>query len=278
MLCGRVKWHTDYSGKLESGLFKMMAIGLGRYRAAVQVHNYAVAMGYEQAIREAAHFCLARLPILAGIALIDASDHQTSEVRVVLPAEMETVEPQLLALARLNSLKLPVDPLDALIVDAMGKNISGTGIDTKVIGRIMNIYEQELTHPKITRIFVRDLTPETGGNAIGIGLADFTTRRLVNKIDFAAMNLNCITAVTPEKARIPISFENDRLALAAVFQTIGPKDAGTVRLAWIRNTLALDDLWVSPAALASVAPDLVERTAGPVDIAFDDDGNLRSLW
>ena len=110
---------------------------------------------------------------------------------------------------------------------------------------------------------------ETGGNAIGIGLADFTTRRLVDKIDIAVTNLNCITAVTPEKARIPIAFENDRLALSAVFQTIGPKDASSVRLAWIRNTLALDDLWVSPAALAAIAPGVVERTAGPVDMAFD---------
>lgn len=278
ILANRIREHTEFHGRIESGLVKMMAIGLGRYQGAVSTHNYAVEFGYEQTIREVARRCVEELPILAGIALIDGIDNQTVGVEVVLPSDMEASEERLLSLARRNALRLPLHPIDLLIVDEMGKNISGTGMDTKVIGRIMNIYEEELIRPHITRILVRDLAPETGGNAVGIGLADYATQRLVDKIDFEVTNLNCIAAVTPEKCRIPITFPDDKQALTAAFLTIGPKDERLVRLIWIRNTSSLVDLVVSAGAHSAIDPNTIDRVEGPVRMQFDRNGNLVSPW
>jgi len=197
----------------------------------------------------------------------------------VLPRlDIERGERELLDVARRKTLGLPLDDIDLLIVDEMGKNISGTGMDTKVIGRIMNIYEQELTSPHITRVFVRDLSAVSQGNAIGIGLADFTTKRLVDKIDFEVTSLNTVTAVTPEKGRIPLAFATDRRALSAAFQTLGPKDAESIRLLWIRNTSTLVDLLASPAACSAIDPERAECVGEPLAMRFDQDGNLIAPW
>jgi len=276
ILVNRIKVHTEFHGKIESGLLKMMAIGLGRIQGAIETHQYAVALGYEETIREVARVYLEKLPILGGIAMIDGPDNQTARIEVVLPDEMERVEQELLAYARILSIKLPLDEIDVLLVDQLGKNISGAGMDTKVIGRIENIYEEELTSPRITRIIVRDLTPETYGNAIGIGLADFTTQRCVEKIDKEVTYLNCITAIAPEKARIPITLPNDREALQAAFRTIGPKDENNVRLVWIKNTLSLVNLLVSSAAKEAIPADKIEVVGGPLPMEFDSQGNLIS--
>jgi hypothetical protein len=278
LLVNRVKVHTEFHGKIESGLCKMMAIGFGRYQGAVETHKCAVALGYEKTIREVARVYIEKLPILAGIALVDTPDNRTARVEVVLPDEFEKVEEELLAYARDISVKLPLDDIDILLVDQLGKNISGAGFDTKVIGRIMNIYEEELESPRITRIVLRDLTPETYGNAIGIGLADFITQRCVEKIDVNVTNLNCITAITPEKARIPITLPNDKEALLAAFKTIGPKDKNTVRLLWIKNTSNIVNLMVSSAAKDAILPEKFEVLKGPVKMEFDKDDNLISPW
>ena len=142
---------------------------------------------------------------------------------------------------------LPFTQLDVLLVDEIGKEISGAGFDTKVIGRIRNIYEKECEQPQITRIVLRDLSEKTGGNAIGIGLADFVHRRVVEKMDPAITALNSITAVAPEKGMVPITLPSDRRALEAAFQSIGPWDTDSVRMAWIINTADLNRLAVSPA-------------------------------
>jgi len=278
LLLNRVKVHTEFHGKIESGLCKMMAIGFGRYQGAIETHNYAVALGYEKTIREVARVYIEKLPILAGIALVDTPDNRTARVEVVLPENFEKTEEDLLAYSREISVKLPLEDIDVLLVDQLGKNISGAGFDTKVIGRIMNIYEEDLESPRITRIVLRDLTPETYGNAIGIGLADFTTQRCVDKIDVNVTNINCITAVTPEKARIPITLPNDKEALQAAFKTIGPKDENNVRLLWIKNTSNIVNLMVSPAAKDAIPPEKMEVLRGPVKMEFDGEDNLISPW
>ena len=278
LLLNRVKVHTEFHGKIESGLCKMMAIGFGRYQGAIETHNYAVALGYEKTIREVARVYIEKLPILAGIALVDTPDNRTARVEVVLPENFEKTEEDLLAYSREISVKLPLEDIDVLLVDQLGKNISGAGFDTKVIGRIMNIYEEDLESPRITRIVLRDLTPETYGNAIGIGLADFTTQRCVDKIDVNVTNINCITAVTPEKARIPITLPNDKEALQAAFKTIGPKDENSVRLLWIKNTSNIVNLMVSPAAKDAIPPEKMEVLRGPVKMEFDGEDNLISPW
>jgi hypothetical protein len=278
LLLNRVKVHTEFHGKIESGLCKMMAIGFGRYQGAIETHNYAVALGYEKTIREVARVYIEKLPILAGIALVDTPDNRTARVEVVLPENFEKTEEGLLAYSREISVKLPLEDIDVLLVDQLGKNISGAGFDTKVIGRIMNIYEEDLESPRITRIVLRDLTPETYGNAIGIGLSDFTTQRCVDKIDVNVTNINCITAVTPEKARIPITLPNDKEALQAAFKTIGPKDENSVRLLWIKNTSNIVNLMVSPAAKDAIPSEKIEVLRGPVEMEFDQEDNLISPW
>ncbi len=274
ILVNRIKSHTEFYGEIESGLLKMLAVGLGRYRGAVEFHKYAVKFGYERTIRDVAHAFIEQFPVLAGIALIDTPDGQTSSIHVVRSCEMEEFEAALLREYKETCLKLPLDNIDILIIDEIGKNISGTGADTKVIGRIMNIYEKELSSPKITRIIIRNLTPETQGNAIGIGLADFTTRRVIEGIDYNVTYINAITAVTPEKARIPIVLPNDYDALDAAYNTIGPKNNDTIRLVWIKNTSSLEELIVSRAALIEINEQKIEFLHGPFKIEFDDDGNL----
>jgi hypothetical protein len=278
LFVNRVKVHTEFHGKIESGLCKMMAIGFGRYQGAVETHNYAVSLGYEKTIREVARVYIEKLPLLAGIALVDTPDNRTARIEVVLPENFEETEEGLLAYSRDISVKLPLEDIDVLLIDQLGKNISGAGFDTKVIGRIMNIYEEDLETPRITRIVLRDLTPETYGNAIGIGLADYTTQRCVDKIDVEVTNINCITAVTPEKARIPITLPNDREALQAAFRTIGPKDENNIRLVWIKNTSNIVNLMVSPAARDSIPAENIEVLEGPVEMEFDAEDNLIAPW
>jgi hypothetical protein len=278
LLVNRVKVHTEFHGKIESGLLKMMAIGFGRYEGAVATHDHAVVLGHERSIHEVARHYMERLPILAGVALVDGPDNQTARIEVLPPEDFERMEEELLNYARDISVKLPLEEIDILLVDQLGKDVSGAGMDTKVIGRMMNIYEEELESPRITRIVVRDLTPETYGNAIGIGLADFTTQRCVDKIDVDVTVLNCITAIAPEKARIPITLPNDKEALIAAFRTIGPKDGDTVRLLWIRNTSNIVDLMASTAAKDALSEDGIEVVRGPLEMAFNQQDDLISPW
>ena len=278
ILVNRIKEHTEFSGSIQSGLLKMMAIGLGRAQGAAEVHRHAVSLGYEKAILEAARFYLERLPLAAGVALLDSPMGATAHLEVIRPADLESAERRLVQKAAGLSLKLPLDRIDVLVVDRMGKEISGTGMDTKVIGRIMNVYEPEPEGPRITRIFVRDLTPATHGNAVGIGLADFTTRRLIEKVDLGATNLNCLTAITPEKARLPMAFDHDRQALEAAIATTGCRDAHSVRLLWIRDTLSLTRLVASPAAVQSMDPAAVSVLGDPFPFDFDGQGDLTSPW
>jgi hypothetical protein len=162
-------------------------------------------------------------------------------------------------------------------VDEIGKDISGAGFDTKVIGRIMNIYEKECERPRITRIVLRDLSAKTGGNAIGLGLADYVHRRVVNRMDAEMTALNCITAVAPEKARIPIVLPSDRRALEAAFRSIGLWDMASVRMAWIINTADLTRLAISPALVAEAHAKGLSVSPGRFALPFDEKGELSGL-
>jgi hypothetical protein len=179
----RIKPHTEFSGDIESGLIKMMAIGFGNHRGALNTHQYAVKHGYRVAIPEIGAAILQRLPLLFGLGIVENAYDQTAKVVAVPPDRVMAEEKRLLQEARLLMARLPVDALHLLIVDEMGKDISGSGMDTNVIGRVMVIGEPEPETPKISRIYVRDLSAKTYGNAIGIGLADFCSQRLADKID-----------------------------------------------------------------------------------------------
>ena len=279
IIVNRVKPHTEFSGRIESGLTKMLVIGLGKHQGALYAHSWAVRYGYEKTLISSGNHIIARAPVTLGIGIVENGFGHTAQIRAVTPESFIKEEEQLLAYARTTCPHLPFDRLDVLVVDEAGKEISGTGMDTKVIGRIMNIYEPPLEHPYITRIVLRDLTKTSHGNGLGLGLADFVTQRLVDKLNREYTDVNCVTAVTPEKGRLPIVGRTDRLAVEYAFSSAGPIDEKTARLCWIKNTMRLDRMFVSEALLEEVAahPDLeVESELMPM--RFSDEGTLMSYF
>jgi hypothetical protein len=277
VVVNRIKPHTEFEGPIESGLMKMMAIGMGKHRGCLEVHKQTVHYGYREVIPEIGRVILDRLPIVFGLAVVENVYDETALVRAILPGDFFKQEVQLLERAKQLMARLPFDRVDILIVDEMGKNISGTGMDSNVIGRIMFIGEPEPKQPKIIRIVVLDLTEASHGNAVGIGLADYTTRRLVTKMDQAVTATNAITAMTPEKGRIPIALKTDREAVNAAFTTIGAVEPRRARVVHIRNTLAIAEMDVAEVFLNEIAGrrDLeILREVGP--LAFDQAGNLLS--
>jgi hypothetical protein len=271
----RVKPHTDFSGAIESGLFKMMTIGLGKYRGAQHYHRANVQYGYEHVIRTVGRTVLQHARIAFGLGVIENGYDQTAIIRAVRAPQFEETELELQALSKKLAARLPFDFIHLLIVEEMGKNISGTGMDTKVIGRIMNIIEPPPQHPRILRIYVRDLHDDSYGNAMGVGLADFVSRRLVDKIDCAATYINGLTGLSPESARIPVTFDTDREAVEAALGTIGLVKPQEARIVRIQNTLLLEELEVSAALLSEVKQrDTLEILWGPKPLMFDSTGGL----
>lgn len=269
IVVNRIKPHTEFHGKIESGLIKMMVIGLGKHEGATIAHRYAVKYGYEYTLTEIGLYVLKNAPISLGLAIIENGYGQTAQITSVEPETLLETE---------KTPKLPFDELDIVIVDECGKEISGTGMDTKVLGRIMNIYEEELTHPKITRVILRDLTEKTHGNAIGVGLADFITRKAADKIDYRSTYINSTTAITPEKARLPIVCENDKEAVDFALATAGPVDADTVKIVWIQNTSKLGEMWISQGLINEAKKNNAIRILDDRrSMQFDGAGNLYSL-
>lgn len=278
LLVNRIKDHTEYIGTTESGLLKLAVVGLGRQKGAENMHQLAVNITYQEAIHSISQVLFEELNVLGGIAILEDQTNRLRRIEAVPVGHILKREPALLDEARNYKPKLPVDELDVLLVDEIGKEISGAGLDTKVIGRIMNVYEKECEKPKITRIIVRDLSDITYGNAIGIGLADFTTRRAVDRIDFEALNLNCITAAAPEKARVPIALSTDKEALQAALRTIGMWTPENIKMAWISNTAALEWLAVSSGLIDVLkAQEGIEVVDSVFDFPFNPDGNLPQL-
>ncbi len=277
ILVNRIKEHTEFIGSVESGLLKMSVVGLGRIAGAESMHRLAVRIGYEQAIREMAEVLFTRLPVRCGVAVLEDKTNRLRRIEVVPGAKVFVREPELLLEAKRNHATLPFERLDVLLVDEIGKDISGAGFDTKVIGRIMNIYEKDCERPRITRIALRNLSEKTGGNAIGVGLADFVHRRVVAKMDAEMTALNCITAVAPEKGRIPIALSSDRLLLEAALRTIGLWTPATLRLAWIVNTSSLECLAVSRALAEEARAGGCSVAAHGFPFPFDASGELPRL-
>lgn len=278
LIVNRIKEHTEYIGDTESGILKMAVVGLGRQLGAQTMHQLAVNISYYKAIHMIAGALFRNLKVLGAVALLEDHHNQLRRVEAIRPRDVFSREPELLEESKLYKPKLPFENLDILIMDEIGKEISGSGMDTKVVGRIMNVYEKECESPKITRIVVRDLSETTDGNATGIGLADYTTQRAVEKINFEATVTNCLTAVAPEKGRTPLAFPSDREAMNAAFRTIGLWTPEKVRIAWISNTKDLEFMAVS-TALMSESGSGVEtcRDYGSFELPYDNAGNLPHL-
>jgi hypothetical protein len=275
----RIKPHTEFSGDIESGLIKMMAIGFGNHRGALHTHQYAVKHSYRVAIPEIGTAILHQLPVLFGLGILENAYDQTANVVAIGPEQFVPEEKRLLQEARTLMARLPVEFLHVLIVDEMGKDISGSGMDTNVIGRPMVIGEPEPTTPKILRIYVRDLSEKTYGNAIGIGLADFCSQRLAAKIDPVPTQINCVTAMTPEKARIPITLTTDREAIATALTTVGPIEPWEARVIRIKNTLEMAEIQVSEALMDELKGRRdVTPIGGLEPLVFDAAGNLPPIF
>ena len=264
----RVKLHTIFRGDVESGLCKILAVGLGKHRGAQQIHK----VGTQPFMVETARVILDKAPILAGVAVLENSLDETMEVHVVPRERFESTDVALLKRCWQVLPRIPFDPLDVLIVDEMGKNLSGTGMDTNIIGiggRVGG--KMTMGTPVVSTIVVLGLTPETHGNANGIGLADLTTRRLVDSIDYKSTYTNVLTTRLWSAGRLPVTLETDREAIEVA---VGDTPLDQVRLVRIKNTLHLEDLEISEALLPE-AQKLGLATAGDVrSLGFDGTGRI----
>ena len=279
VLINRIKPHTDFSGSFGSGLMKMCVIGLGKHRGAIAMHAAASRLGHETCIRAAARVILAKAPILGGLALIEDQNHQTAAMEVVAAADFETREAVLFQKAKELMPKLPFDEIDLLIVDEMGKDISGSGMDTNVIGRSVQGYMTSLIPPEngerphIYRIFVRGLTPASDGNAVGVGMADFITTRFAEAIKKSPTYINSLTSLTPYMAKIPIHFDSDRECVERALTSLALPDGSKARVVRIANTLALKRFQVSE----SCKLDGLEAMGDWREMTFNQAGNLDEL-
>jgi hypothetical protein len=275
LLVSRVKWHTDFAGKIESGLFKMMAIGLGKFAGAQRYHTYAYKLGLEQVIRSVGREVLKSGKILGGLAILEDARHHTARLEAVPIARMEQREEELLALVKSWMGRLPAD-LDLLIIDEIGKNISGAGMDTKVVNRsVQGAYNPWPDTPRIERIFVRNLSDLSYNNAVGVGMADIVTDRLVDRIDWVPTRINSLTASTPSAIRTPVHFPTDRECLEAISTTVGKLDLADVTLGWIRNTMELATLAVTENLRPQLERNPLIEFLGPArELPFDSSGNL----
>jgi len=266
----RVKPHTGFTGTVESGLFKMMTIGMGKHRGAVQAHRANIRHGYEAMIVALGREMLARARIAFGLGIVENGYDETALVRAFLPGDLEAGERELLRQAKAWMAKLPFDPIDLLIVDEMGKDVSGSGMDTNIIGRHATFFEPPYTSPKITFVVVCDLTPHSYGNATGIGNADFTTRRLADKIDWEATYINGLTACSPGGVKLPTVLDSARDAVAVALACLGRERIEDIRAVRIRNTLRLTEVEVSEAFLPELATrEDLTRLGAPAPLAFD---------
>ena len=218
VLLNRIKPHTSFTGRYESGLLKMLAIGLGKRQGAAQVHKLGLP-GLKRMLPEVGAFLLEQTPVALGLAILENAHERTARVVAVEPEELLDVEPRLLDEARALMATLPFDQIDVLIVGELGKNYSGTGLDPNVIGRQRVETMPDLPRPVVTRLAVLDLSAETRGNALGIGLADLTTDRLVRGLDPVPMRVNSLTSNFLTRARVPLALPTDRDVIAACLDT-----------------------------------------------------------
>ncbi|GGL38955.1 hypothetical protein GCM10009037_23270 [Halarchaeum grantii] len=274
LLANRVKLHTDFRGDVESGLAKMAVVGLGKQRGAEEMHNAAISRGLETVIRERAALLFEETPVVGGIALLDNARERAARIEGVPADEILDREPELLEASADLFAGLPVDDLDLLVVDELGKDVSGSGMDTNVIGRYRYAGEEEPDTPDIGRIYVRGLTLASHGNAIGMGLADFAHEQLLADVDLADTYTNAATSGEPARVFVPVVTPSDRATLELAYSMLGVKDPADLRIAYIENTLEPDALYVSEP----VAADLDARddtTVGPrVALSFDAAGDF----
>ncbi len=276
----RVKPHTGFHGAVESGLLKMMMIGLGKHTGALTYHRILLERPWEQVLRSVSRQVRAQAPVAFGLGIIENAYDETALIEGVRPGDFEPREEELLKKARAWLPRLPFREADLLVIDEIGKDISGAGMDTNVVGRkrAFRLDKAPDDQPVMRLIFVRGLTRNTHGNAAGIGVADFTTTRLVQAMNYRATVINCLTAGYPESANLPVHFETDREVVDAALAIIGTRAPEEARVVHARNTLQLAEVEISEPCLSESkrATDFeIEGKALP--LAFDEQGNMPAL-
>jgi hypothetical protein len=270
----RIKPHTSFTGNYESGLLKMLAIGLGKRAGASQVHKLGLS-GLRTLIPEVGAFLLKKAPVALAIGLLENAEERTAKVVGIEPEDLLEVEPRLLDEARAMMGRLPFDQIDMLVVGELGKNYSGTGLDPNVIGRQRVETMRDHPRPVVTRMVVLDVSPESHGNALGVGLADLTTDRLVRAMDRTPMRVNCFTSNFLTRARVPLSFPNDREVYRVALDTCWRLNWSEARVVLIPNTLELTTLWVSAPMLEEVRADpRLQVESDLLPVPFDAAGML----
>lgn len=276
IIMGRIKAHTDFKAKFESGILKMASIGLGKHKQAQAIHTYGV-HGIQNLMPGVGKKVLASGKVLFAVGIVEDAYENTAIIEAIPTDRVLEREAELLVESKKMMPSLPVKNIDILYVDEIGKNFSGTGMDTNIIGRIRILGVEEPESPKVKYLIAGDLSEPSHGNALGIGLADLTTKRLFNKINFQAMNENVITSSFLDRAKIPIVLENDREALRASMRSnwgVNPKETRFVR---IPNTLEISHIYISESLIPEVEQlDYVEIISSPEEMTFDENGNLNN--
>ncbi len=278
VVVNRIKCHTKFKSSIESGLMKMMAIGMGKRAGAELYHKAAIQYTFPKIIVDAGRAVMKKAPVVCGLGIVENGYGKTAGIKAMTPEDIEVNEKELLKLSKKLIAKLPFNEIDLLIVDEMGKDISGVGMDPNVTGRNRDLLGS-FPHPvRVKRLFVRDLTDKSKGNATGIGLADITTQRFVDKIDRQATYINSITGISLEKAAVPMYVESDREAIDIALGSVGLVSSDKAKIVRIKNTLELEIVEVSEA----YAKDLQNRNdleiiAGPRPNRFNDANDLAPL-
>jgi hypothetical protein len=280
----RVKPHTDFGGPLGSGIQKMLTIGFGKQIGASNMHRLITRQGHEKVIRAFAEVILKTVPVLCGVAVVEDQHHATAELEVLGPAEIVTGEERLLRRAWELMPQLPLDEIDLLIVDEIGKEISGAGMDPNVVNRDIMGYSASLMghggtkKPHIWRILGRDLSEATHGNGIGIGMADFTTVRVVKGLDKETTYMNALTSIGIQATKMPMYFDSDREAITEALGTLAAEKDQVLRVVRIKDTLSLDRMLVSEGCAEELKRRAGVSVAGvAMEMEFDAEGNLGAL-
>lgn len=275
IVMNRIKSHTDFTGDIESGLCKMLTIGLGSYQGAEYAHSHALKKGHEEIITEIARGMMANLPVVFGIGLIENWNNELEEIEVIPENNIIQKEKELLTKVKKEKIDLPFNEIDILIVKEMGKNISGTGLDTKIIGRIKIDGQEEPEKPNVKRIVVLNLTAESHGNAIGVGLADIITRRVFEKINVEITAKNTITSMAPEQGKIPVIMPDDKTAILAAIKSLGVNEINKLKIVYIKNTSSLENIFISEALLSEAKSkediEIIDQIKG---LKFNNKGQL----
>jgi hypothetical protein len=277
VLVNRIKAHTDFRSSIESGLVKIASIGLGKHEQALALHGYGVE-GIRDFMVEVGEKVLESGHILFGVGTVENAYDEPAIIEAIPPEQIVEREAELLAEYMELMPDLPVSEIDVLYVDALGKNYSGTGMDTNVIGRFRILGIDEPERPDVKYLIVGDISKESHGNALGIGLADLTTQRLADQVDRAAMNANVITSTFVERAKVPMTLENDEEAIDTAVRCNWGVPPSETRFVRISNTLHLEYLYVSENLVDEVLQSGEAEVVGdPEDLVFDGDGYLEGF-